>query len=213
MKRQEKKDDLIPQVQVTLDGAPVALDALHSHSLSGIRCHLEQLALERQRVLFSLAVNDIPVSLGKQPISVEHFNKVAGRTIGFNQLALQLVSVAEEQAGKLKGRIEEVSLQVLINDWPSARELWWKLLPDLKDPLLTLSFLPGAIERLPNGHEIGPKAIQGYIAKLVEIVEEIEQSLPSEDPVELSTRMETALLPWINQVCQALFRFHGPELM
>ena len=136
------KQPAIPRLQITLDGQPVSLPVKHGRSLQAIRAHLENIALKHQRVLFSLTINGTPVSLGESLLPFKTVHKIAARTISFNQLGFQLVAVAADQINSLHERVERLALQVMINEWPKAEALWWDLMPELKVPLLTLSFVP-----------------------------------------------------------------------
>jgi hypothetical protein len=211
MQGSANKQPAIPKLQITLDGQPVALSVKQGRSLQAIRAHLEQVALKRQRVLFSLTINGTPVSLGEPLSPFKTFHKIAARTIGFDQLGFQLVAVAADQVNALHERVERLSLQVMINEWPKAEALWWELMPELKDPLLTLSFIPQNVEVLPNGEEISPKALKRFTNDLVKILEDIEEILTRKELLELSDALENQLLPWLRGLGHCLYRFHGPE--
>jgi len=211
MQGSANKQPAIPRVQITLDGQPVALGGKQSRSLQSIRSHLERVALKRQRVLFSLTINGAPVSLAESLSPFKTFHKIAARTIGFDQLGYQLVAVAADQVNSLHERIERLALQIMINDWPKAEALWWQLMPEIKDPLLTLSFVPPSVEMLPHGEEIGTKALKRFTLDLVKILEEIEDILTRKELLELSDALENQLLPWLRGLGHCLYRFHGPE--
>jgi hypothetical protein len=205
------KQPAIPQVQVTLDGRPVELSSRQGRSLKAIRAHLEMLALQRHRVLFSLAVNGSPVNLDESMSPFKTFHKVVARTITFTQLSFQLVTVASDQVNRLHERVEKLALQVMINDWDAAEEVWWELMPDLKDPLITMSFIPPTIELLPHGEQIGGKAVKKFTQDLVTILERLEEVVVRQELLELSNALENELLPWLRGVGHCLYRFHGPE--
>jgi hypothetical protein len=211
MQGSANRQPAIPKLQITLDGQPVALSIKQGRSLQAIRAHLEQVALKRQRVLFSLTINGTPVSLGEPLSPFKTFHKIAARTIGFDQLGFQLVAVAADQVNTLHERAERLALQVMINEWPKAEALWWDLMPELKDPLLTLSFIPQNVEVLPNGEEISPKALMRFTSDLVKILENIEEILTRKELLELSDALENQLLPWLRGLGHCLYRFHGPE--
>jgi hypothetical protein len=99
----------------------------------------------------------------------------------------------------------------MINDWPKAEALWWDLMPEIKDPLLTLSFVPHNVEMLPNGEEIGAKSIKRFTLDLVKIFENIDAILARKELIELSDALENQLLPWLRSLGHCLYRFHGPE--
>ena len=211
MQSPASKQPSVPGVQVTLDGKPVELAIHQGRSLQAIRTHLEALALRRGRVLFALSVNGKPVSLGRPVSLFKTFHKVVARTVGFNQLGFQLIAVAEAQVDGLHERIEQLSLQIMINDWTKAEELWHEIMPELKDPLLTLSFIPNVIELLPNGQEIGARAIKRFSEELVVILEAIDLILARQELLEFSNVLENQLLPWLRSVGHCIYRFHGPD--
>jgi hypothetical protein len=205
------KQPAIPRVQVTMDGQPIEVSLMQGKSLQAIRTRLEIMALKRNRVLFSLAVNGVPVSLGESMSPFKTFHKVVARTISFNQLSFQLIGVAADQVNTLHERVQRMSLQVMINEWHKAEEMWWDLMPDLKDPLLTLTFVPQAIEILPNGNEISSKAVKRFTDDLVLILEDINEIIERQELLELSNALENELLPWLRALGHCLYRFHGPE--
>jgi hypothetical protein len=205
------KQPAIPRVQVTLDGQAVELSSKQGKSLHAIRTRLETMALKRNRVLFSLTVNGASVNLGDSMSPFKTFHKVAARTISFSQLSFQLIGVAADQVNSLHERVQRMALQVMINEWAKAEEMWWALMPDLKDPLLTLAFVPQAIEMVPNGHEINSKAVKRYTDDLVSILEEIEEIIERQELLEFSNALENELLPWLRSLGHCLYRFHGPE--
>jgi hypothetical protein len=211
MQGSANKQPAIPRIQITLDGQPLALSGKQGRSLHAIRSHLERVALKRNRVLFSLTVNGTPVGVGESLLQFKNFHKIAARTIGFNQLGFQLVAVAADQVNTLHERVERLALQVMINDWAKAEQLWWDLMPELKDPLLTLSFVPESVEALPHGEDISTKALKRFTLDLVKILEEIEEILTRKELLELSDALENQLLPWLRGLGHCLYRFHGPE--
>lgn len=211
MQGSTNKQPAIPRVQVTLDGQAVELSPKQGRSLQAIRARLETIALKKHRVLFSLVVNGSPIPLGQSMSPFKTFHKVVARTISFSQMSFQLINVAAEQVNSLHERVERLALQVMINDWAKAEEMWWELMPELKDPLLTLNFVPQAIEMLPYGEEIGAKALKKFSDDLVRILEEIEQILARQELLELSNALENQLLPWLRGLGHCLYRFHGPE--
>lgn len=211
MQSPANKQPAVPPVQITLDGQAVALPTKHGRSLQAIRSHLETIALKKHRVLFSLMVNGVPVNLGDSMSPFKTFQKVVARTIPFSQLSFQLVSVAADQVNALHERVQNLALQIMINDWRKAEELWWDLMPHLKDPLLTLSFVPASITTLPYGEEISEKALRKFTQDLVVILEVIEAIVARHELLELSNALEQRVLPWLRAVGHCIYRFSGPE--
>jgi len=152
--------------QVMLDGELVALPLHDRKSLRTIRQALESEALKRERVLVSLLVDGVPVSLQSVPAEVADFRFVAGRTVSIDFLGLELLVAARRQVMDLIERARLSALQVLINPPAGGRRLWQKLRLDLREPLLTLSFLP----------EIGQVSSAGIpvlVPSLISLVDEL----------------------------------------
>src|SRR6185295_10562422 len=83
------------QIEVMLDGLPVALPAERS-SLIGIRSYLETVALERQRILCSFSVDGEQANLSHQLTNRKKFNRVEARTITLEEMPLQILRTALE---------------------------------------------------------------------------------------------------------------------
>ena len=67
-------------------------------SLTAIRCYLETLALEKQRVLCSLSVDDEPVNLALPLVNANNFRRVEAETIALEEKSLLLLKTALQQA-------------------------------------------------------------------------------------------------------------------
>lgn len=188
------------QVRVTLDGRPIALAPQLQASLPAIRAHLEALALTHQRILHVLVVDGVTLNLQKPAWPFENFHHVAAATISFDELAFQLLRLAREQVGQLTARAEAAVLLVLINEWPAVQRIWWNLLPDLKEPLVTLSFLP-ELGLPPASPFAAPTvACARQAEELGRIQQEIEAHSAHHDALAISDTLEQRLLPWLAQL-------------
>ena len=92
-----------------------------------------------------------------------------------------------------------------------VEESWWRLVPELKDPLLTMSFMPFGIECLPGGKELGQRSVLDHARDLAEILEHLAQGAEGRDCIEFSNSLESKLLPWLRRIAHALRRFNSPE--
>ncbi len=197
------------QLQVTLDGENVGSWSTTAESLASIRGRLETLALSKRRLLFSMSVDGSPVSLNR-PLDLRVVGlTVVARTIGFEQLGFQLISVAEEQCSQLIQRLQNLSLLVLINSWHKGQEGWMRLLPELKDPILTTSFIPEGVGFLPGGDAICGRAVMRRTDDLSLVLVEIEKVALSRDPEEFSNVLESKLLPWLQNFHTDLKSFNS----
>ena len=200
-----------PTIEVTLDGDPVRL-AAPANTLPAIRSQLETIALIRQRILFAFEVDGVPVSLAAPMVRISKFHRVAGSTIGFEDLREQLAQVALEQIQQLRSRAEAVSLLVLINDWPRARQLWWDLVPDLKEPLLTLSFLCELPLLTPDAEPGGPGKLRSMkVEELGKMLGQIDVASTQCQALGLSDALEHFLLPWLDQLAQIIRNWNEPK--
>lgn len=198
------------QLQVTLDGENVGCWSTAAESLASIRGHLETLALSKRRLLFSMTVDGTPVSLDRPLDGRGSGLTVVARTVGFEQLGFQLISVAEGQCGHLIQRLQNLMLLVLINSWEKGQEGWMRLLPELKDPILTISFIPEAVGFLPGGADISGRAVMRRTDELSAVLVEIERVGLLRDPEEFSSVLESRLLPWLQEFHADLKRFNSP---
>ena len=198
------------QLQVTLDGVSVGSWATTAETLASIRGRLETLALSKRRLLFSMTVDGNPVSLNRPLDRRGSGFTVVARSIGFEQLGFQLISVAEEQCNQLIQRLQNLSLLVLINSWEKGQEGWMRLLPELKDPILTISFIPDGVGLLPGGESISCRAVPRRTDDLSVVLVEIERVAERRDPEEFSNVLESRLLPWLQQFQTDLKNFNSP---
>ena len=127
-------------IQVLLDGSPVELPD-ERRSLSAIRSYLETLALERQRVLYSFSVDGAPVS-SRANLAPIGFSRIEAETFDLDEMPVRIIDMAIQQATHAQKQVQSAISMVLVNDGRMAREFWWDLTRDLKQPLLTLTLLP-----------------------------------------------------------------------
>jgi len=196
------------QTSVLLDGKPVALAGQNASSLTAVRAHLEILALCQQRILFSLTVDGMALNLGDTSLPSRRFKRVVASTISFDQLRFQLLRAARKQVEHLKSRVEGAVLLALINDWPVVQRCWWDLLPDLKEPLVTLSF---CTELFPQPPPLPLSVFRGRVIEaehLGRLLSELESICEQRDGASFSDALEQRLLPWLEQLDDSLARFN-----
>src|ERR1035441_174723 len=102
------------EVEITLDGLPVRLPSKH-RSLNAIRCHLETLALERQRILCSLSVDGQPVNLALPLLDPGIFCQIEAGTVALDEMPLLLLKKAFQQTDCARECVETALTLVLIN--------------------------------------------------------------------------------------------------
>src|SRR5581483_3590450 len=126
---------------VMLDARPVTLPA-ERRSLAAIWAYLEILALEQQRILFSLRIDGARVNPSAMLPAHKKFSRVEAETIGLTEVPLQLVRTALLQTAEAQAQVATAVSLVIINDSSYAREIWWNLARTLNQPVLTLSLMP-----------------------------------------------------------------------
>src|SRR5215472_9987468 len=128
-------------LQVMLDGAPIRLPN-QRRSLAAIRAHLEILAMERQRILYSFRVDGARINLSAMLPTQRPFTKIEAETIDLGQVPLQLVKTAMLQSAEAREQVLTSVTLTVINNAEWARENWWNLIRVVKQPLVTLSLMP-----------------------------------------------------------------------
>ncbi len=121
---------------------------------------------------------------------------------------LQLVSTARQQIAKLRNRVESAVTIVLINESRLAREHWWNLARDLKQPLLTLSLMPSSACGSAAGGASLLQLRKWQLQQLAVIIKEVDESCWSIDPAALSNALERRVLPWLDGLRATLDLWH-----
>ena len=186
-------------ILVMLDGLPVGLPA-GRRSLPAIRSFLETLAMEHQRILCSLSVDGQPANLGQLPASRADFARVEAESIELDDMPLQLLKTARQQTAAARSHVESAVALVLINDGQIAREFWWDLARELKEPLLTLSLLPeDACGPAHSGASL--KQLRKWqLQQLAAIIKTVDEACWSDDTMALSNALENRALPWLDKL-------------
>jgi hypothetical protein len=190
-------------IEVFLDGLPIKLPA-ERRSLPEIRAYLETLALEAQRILFSFII-DGERSHPSAPATREPpIIRIKAETIDLDDAPLRLIRTAMQQASHARAQLEKAITLVLINNGQVAREFWWNLARDLKEPLLTLSLVP---ERAfgPAAAGVSPRQLRRcQLQHLAAIIREVDQACWTEDTKILSNVLESQALPWLDNLRASL---------
>lgn len=195
------------QIEITLDGLPV-LPPLEYRSLSAIRCHLETLALERQRILCSLSVDDEPMNLALPLVLEKIFCRIAAETIPLEEKSLLALKTALQQADQARACVETAVTLVLINHVRVARELWWNLAKQLKEPVLTLSLLPDNACGPANGRASLTQLRKWQLEQVAAIIKDVDATCHGEDTIPLSNALENRVLPWLQNLTGLITLWH-----
>ena len=199
------------EVEITLDGLPVGLPS-GCRSLNAIRCRLETLALERQRILYSLNVDGQPVNLALPLMNQRGFCRVEAGTVALEETALLLLKKAYQQTDHARECVETAFTLVLINDGQVAREVWWNLASVLKEPVLTLSLLPeNTCEPFDNRTSL-VQLRKWQLEQIAAIIRDVDEACHSEDTIPLSNALENRVLPWLQSMGELISLWHETVL-
>jgi len=189
-------------IEITLDGRPVKIPAGRS-SLNSIRSHLDTLALARQRVLSVLLVDGQPADLALSLAGGITFHHVEAESIALDSLPLLLLATAQKQAERICQTTETALTLVLINRAAVARELWWDLARQLKEPVLTLSLMPENICKLCGDTDFA-QLRKWQLEQIATIVREVDSVCDFEDTLKISDALEKRVLPWLQQLSEQI---------
>jgi hypothetical protein len=199
------------EVEITLDGLPVGLPS-GCRSLNAIRCRLETLALERQRILCSLNVDGQPVNLALPLLNQRVFCRVEAGTVALEETPLLLLKKAFQQTERARECVETALTLVLINNGRVAREVWWNLASALKEPVITLSLLPeNTCEPFDNRTSL-TQLRKWQLEQVAAIIRDVDEACHSEDTIPLSNALENRVLPWLQHLGELISLWHETVL-
>ncbi len=191
------------EIEITLDGLPVELPSGY-RSLNAIRCHLETLALERHRLLYSLSVDGQPANLALPLPNQKNFGRVEAGTIALEETSLLLLRKAFQQTELARECVEIALTLVLINNGRVAHEVWWNLASVLKEPVVTLSLLP---ENTTESFDHRTSLVQlrkWQLEQIAAIIKDVNEACHSEDTIPLSNALENRVLPWLQSLSELI---------
>ena len=195
------------EIEIVLDGLPEELPS-GRRSFGAIRCHLETLALERQRILYSLSIDGQPVNLTLPVRNQGNFCRVEAGTIALEETSLLLLKKAFQQTDYARECVETALTLVLINDGRVAHEVWWNLALVLKEPVLTLSLLPDDVCGTPDGHTSSTQLRKWQLEQIACIIREVDEVCCSKDTIPLSNALENRVLPWLQNLSELISLWH-----
>jgi hypothetical protein len=195
------------EVEVKLDGILIEVPS-ERRSLTAIRSYLESLALQQQRILCALCVDDRPVSLSQCALPKTPFTRVEGESIGLGDVPVQLLKAALQQTAAARLQLQSAVTQVLINDLDQSREVWWAVSAALKEPLLTLSLLPETLSGPANGSASLLQLRKWQLQQLGCVIRDVDEVCRSGDTAAISDALEKRALPWLEALRASLELWH-----
>jgi len=204
---QETRDE----IDIILDGLPVELPSGH-RSLNAIRCHLETLALESHRILYSVSIDGQPVNLALPLLNQRICCRVEAVTVALEETSLLLLKKAFQQTDLARECVETALTLVLINNGRVAHEVWWNLAAVLKEPVITLSLLPeNTCEPFDNRASL-TQLRKWQLEQIATIIREVNEACHSEDTIPLSNALENRVLPWLQSLSELISLWHETAL-
>lgn len=198
------------EILVTLDSETVVLPAGRK-SVNGIRSYLESLALASQRVLAILAVDGCPVNLSLPLADPRAFSRIDAESLPLGDLPLLLLTTAGQQVDRARASVEAALTLVLINNPATARELWWNIACQLKEPVLTLSLMPENLCQLCCGTPFH-RLRRWQLEQIAIIVRKVDCACDSQDNIQLSDALEKMVLPWLQKLDEHIRLWHEATL-
>jgi hypothetical protein len=199
MNRTKKNDAVCTpgEIVVTLDCETIPLPT-GRNSINSIRSYLESIALASQRILGELVVDGQSADLC-QPIADMPFRRMDALSIPLGGLPLLLLATARQQTERLRAAVETSLTLVLINNPANARELWWIIAGQLKEPVLTLSLMPEQLCQLWCGTTF-IKLRQWQLEQISLIMQKVDAACTLDDNIRLSDALENLVLPWLDRL-------------
>jgi len=198
-------------VAISLDGTPVAVPS-ERNSLNSIRCYLETLALEKQRVLCALNVDGQAANLALPLPPGGRFSRVDAESVALDESFLLLLKTALQQTAEARECVETALTLVLINTSGVARELWWSIARQLKEPILTLSLLPDHLCGPANGRAPLKQLRKWQLEQVAAIIRDVDQACHIGDPIQISNALENRVLPWLQKLGELIQLWHDTAL-
>ena len=199
------------EIEVLLDGSPVGIPSGH-RSLGAIRCQLEALALEQQRILYSLSIDGQPVNLALPVPGPETFCRVEAGTVALEETSLLLLKKAFQQTEYARECVETALTLVLINNGQVAHEVRWNLALVLKEPVLTLSLLPAGVGGAPDGQTSATQLRKWQLEQIAAIIRDVDEACRSHETIPLSNALENRVLPWLQHLSELISLWHETVL-
>ena len=199
--------DARSEIIISLDGAPVTIPAQRS-SLNSIRCYLETLALEKQRMLCALKVDGRAANLALPLNHDGGFSRVEAESVTLEESFVLVLQTARQQCRHARDGVEAALTLVLINNLKVAREIWWNLARQLKEPVFTLSLLPDHLCGPANGGASPRQLRKWQLEQVAAIIREVDQICQNGGTIQISDALENRVLPWLDNLSDLILFWH-----
>jgi hypothetical protein len=125
---------------------------------------------------------------------------IEARTLDLDEMPLRMINMAIQQTTDAQSRVVSAISMVLINEGSMAREFWWELTRDLKQPLLTLTLIPDHLCGPSYGGTPVSQLRKWQLQQLGAILGDVDQACSARDPMVLAGALETRVMAWLQSL-------------
>ncbi len=136
------------------------------------------------------------------------FCRIEAGTASLKERSVLLLKTAMQQVEMARECVETAITLVLINDGCVARELWWDLARQLKEPVLTLSLLPDDACGAGHGGASLTQLRKWQLEQVATIIKGVDEACHAEDTIPLSNALENRVLPWLRNLSELISLWH-----
>jgi hypothetical protein len=203
--------DAHDEITISLDGIPIEIPSERC-SLNSIRCYLETIALENKRVLCVLNIDGYAADLSLPLTHAGSFFCVEAESVALDESEILLLKTALQQTQHARECVDTAMTLVLINNREIARELWWNLACQLKNPILTLSLLPDHFCGPAKGRAPLKQLRKWQLEQVAVIIREVDRACHTGDTIQISNALESRVLPWLEKLSELIQLWHETAL-
>lgn len=170
-----------------------------------IRDFLEMIALHQERLLVCLSVDGVEQDLKEEELKVQDFQQVTAESMSFFELGKQMIGQVRQQVQSLKRRVESIMLQVVINEWSTARQLWgkeWR--NELESPLWVVDSLKKLCGARIEELTVNQKPLAEHMDHFASIRDNLQSVFEKRNNIGFSDALEHSYLPWLNGLVEYL---------
>jgi hypothetical protein len=158
--------------------------------------------------LCALQVDGYTANLDLPLIHAGAFWRVEAETVALDESFVLVLQTARQQARHVRDCAEAALTLVLINPPKVAREIWWNLARQLKEPVFTLSLLPDNLCGPPNGSAPAKQLRKWQLEQVATIIREVDEACQSGGTIQISDALENRVLPWLDNLSDLIQFWH-----
>ncbi len=129
-------------------------------------------------------------------------------SVALDESSVLVLQAAKQQAQHANEAIESAVTLVLINPRNVAREIWWTLARQLKEPVVTLSLLPDHLCYQASGSAPLKQLRKWQLEQIAIIIREVDEISRTGHAIQLSDALENRVLPWLQNLLGLISLWH-----